>query len=80
VTDTDGGPVVPINKLRAHCMQTSAGALRPQKVNRDLKNGYLVTGVVYGLVNVRTDGNTILCANMNENTRTWDIKSFTARF
>lgn len=80
VTDTDGVPVVPINKLRAHCMETSAGALRPQKVNRDLKNGYLVTGVVYGLVNVRTDGNTILCANMNENTRTWDIKSFTARF
>ena len=39
-----------------------------------------VTGVLYGLVNVRTDGDKILCATLNEADRTWDIKTFRSRF
>ena len=31
------------------------------------------TGVVYGLINVRTDGKRILCAALNEKDRTWNI-------
>jgi hypothetical protein len=36
--------------------------------------------LVYGLVNVRTDGNTILCATLNEGKSKWEIKKFNSRF
>jgi len=32
------------------------------------------------LVNVRTDGERILCATMNEEKRTWQIKVLKSRF
>jgi len=34
----------------------------------------------YGLVNVRTDGETIMCATLNETGKKWIIHSFPARF
>jgi hypothetical protein len=40
----------------------------------------VVDGIVYGLVNVRTDGDTILCATLNEGKHKWDIKKFSSRF
>lgn len=63
-----------------HYAETSAGALRPRKRNRRLGGSYVVGGVVYGLVNVRTDGERILCATLNENSHTWDLKAFESRF
>ena len=50
------------------------------KGKRKLNYTYLVTGVLYGLVNVRTDGDRILCATLNEAKKTWDIKTFRSRF
>lgn len=49
---------------------------KPKKLDQT----HLVTGVVYGLVNVRTDGNTILCATLNEVEREWEIETFESRF
>jgi beta-lactamase superfamily II metal-dependent hydrolase len=40
----------------------------------------MVAGVVYGLVNVRTDGDKILCATLNEQDSSWSIKTFQSRF
>lgn len=40
----------------------------------------VVDGIVYGLVNVRTDGNKILCATLNEGKSKWEVKRFTSRF
>lgn len=34
----------------------------------------------YGLVNVRTDGETIMCATLNETEKKWIVHSFPARF
>jgi len=34
----------------------------------------------YGLVNVRTDGKTIMCATLNETEKKWIIHTFLARF
>ena len=34
----------------------------------------------YGLVNVRTDGKTIMCATMKETADGWSIHTFPARF
>ncbi len=33
-----------------------------------------------GLVNVRTDGNTILCATRNESENGWNMRTFASRF
>jgi beta-lactamase superfamily II metal-dependent hydrolase len=40
----------------------------------------LLTNVVYGLVNVRTDGDRILCATRNEGKADWQIRSLRSRF
>lgn len=40
---------------------TKAGDLNPTTVTKSMVGTYIVAGLVYGLVNVRTDGETILC-------------------
>ena len=56
------------------------GALSPTKGSRSFETTYVVAGLVYGLVNVRTDGDTILCATMNEGDASWSIRTFKSRF
>jgi beta-lactamase superfamily II metal-dependent hydrolase len=51
-----------------------AGAEEP----RDFKETPLATGLIYGLVNVRTDGTNILCAIHNEEKHDFDIMVFKA--
>lgn len=46
---------------------------------RNLTDMPLVTDLIYGLVNVRTDGRRILCATMEESGNEFDIKTFYAR-
>jgi hypothetical protein len=58
----------------------SPGALNPKKGSRLLKGACFVAGVIYGLVNVRTDGQKILTATMNEGDGTFAIKTFESRF
>ncbi|MCC6534241.1 MAG: hypothetical protein IT531_16955 [Burkholderiales bacterium] len=60
--------------------EVNAGDLRAAGGTRRMAGSYVVTGVVYGLVNVRTDGNQILCATLNEKNRTWDWARFDSRF
>lgn len=59
---------------------TASGGLKPQPKMKALKDLKVVHGIVYGLVNVRTDGNKILCATLNEGKSKWEIKSFDSRF
>jgi beta-lactamase superfamily II metal-dependent hydrolase len=63
-----------------HFSETGAGDLRPKKGDKPLSRLRVIPGVVYGLVNIRTDGQKILCATMNEKAATFDVKTFTARF
>ncbi len=58
---------------------TSPG-LKPSRKKKPMKQIHIVDGLVYGLVNVRTDGNTILCATLNEGKSKWEIKKFQSRF
>lgn len=72
-----------MEKLKAVAIEakvTEAGDLNPTTVRRHLNQTSIVTGIVYGLVNVRTDGQKILCATMNEKDHTWQIKTITSRF
>jgi len=65
---------------RVHYEKTAAGSLHPEKKNRRLDGSYIVAGIVYGLVNVRTDGDLIMCATMNEAKKQWNIHTFRSRF
>lgn len=59
---------------------TKAGSLNPTAVTRSLNRTHMVAGLVYGLVNVRTDGKRILCATLNENKNSWQVKIVMPRF
>ena len=59
---------------------TKAGDLNPTVVTKTLDGTYLVAGLIYGLVNVRTDGEKILCATLNEKDNTWQVKTLQSRF
>lgn len=48
--------------------------------NRSLFRSRLMTKVHYGLVNVRTDGETIVCATIRETGGGWTVHEFKARF
>ncbi|HMS07859.1 MAG TPA: hypothetical protein PKE66_00060 [Pyrinomonadaceae bacterium] len=83
INDPAGNTVIPedqLNTVTVEAKVTKAGDLNPTTVYRRLNRTYIVAGLIYGLVNVRTDGNKILCATMNEKTRSWHIKKLTSRF
>jgi hypothetical protein len=67
-------------KARVGYKEVNAGDLKPASGSRIVGGSYVVTGIVYGLVNVRTDGRRILCAAMNEKNHTWDCAVFESRF
>lgn len=78
--DAAGAKVTGWRDFRADAEEVTAGALRPMKKDIKLGDSMLVTGLVYGLVNVRTDGRRILCATLNEARREWDTETFETRF
>jgi beta-lactamase superfamily II metal-dependent hydrolase len=83
VTGPQGAIVVDKAELRTATVEakvTKAGDLHPTTVHRTLDRTYVVAGLIYGLINVRTDGETILCATLNERNNTWQIRKFTSRF
>lgn len=60
--------------------ERDVGALGEKDGETLLRNTRVMTRLIYGLVNVRTDGKRILTATMNEKDGSWAIKSFTSRF
>jgi hypothetical protein len=83
VTVTQGGQPSEITDLRSVVVDakvTKAGDLRPTPVRRSLGGTFIVAGLIYGLVNVRTDGETILCATLNEKSNTWQVRKVRSRF
>lgn len=56
------------------------GDLRPTTKSRPMSRCSVVAGLIYGLVNVRTDGRKVLLATMNEDDGSWSIKTFQSRF
>jgi beta-lactamase superfamily II metal-dependent hydrolase len=76
-TVVEGGALAAV---KVEAKVTKAGDLQPTTVTKALGDTYLVAGLIYGLVNVRTDGAKILCATLNEKDNTWQVASFTSRF
>ena len=81
---TGGAPDLTLDaaqaNARVHYSAVLAGDLNPRPGVRSLKGCHVVGGLIYGLVNVRTDGKKILCAVRNEKNLTWDVNTFQARF
>ena len=69
-----------LNSVSVEAKVTKAGDLNPTTVTRTLNRTMIVAGLIYGLVNVRTDGHTILCATLNEKDETWNIRKVKSRF
>ncbi|ULC60826.1 hypothetical protein MBM09_07455 [Flaviramulus sp. BrNp1-15] len=67
-------------KTNIRYKHTASGALNPTDKVKTMSRLKVVDGIVYGLVNVRTDGEKILCATLNEGKSKWEIKTFTSRF
>lgn len=67
-------------KIRIEAAVTKAGDLNPSKSTRTLGSTLVVAGLVYGLVNIRTDGETILCATLNEKDHSWSVRKIRSRF
>ena len=66
--------------VRINYNEVSAGDLNPSRKSRTANQLYVVGGIVYGLVNVRTNGKKIICATLNENSAEWQVRTFKARF
>ena len=81
---TGGAPDLTLDaaeaNARVHYRSVLSGDLQPRAGVRSLRGCYVVGGLIYGLVNVRTDGKKILCAVRNEKNLTWDVGAFQARF
>lgn len=45
-----------------------------------MEDAMVVGGLIYGLINVRTDGDKILCATLDESNSKWRTKTFRSRF
>lgn len=83
ISDPAGDTVVEqdrLGKVSVAAKVTKAGDLNPTTVTRRLGSTYIVAGLIYGLVNIRTDGEKILCATLNEKDNTWQVKKFRSRF
>jgi beta-lactamase superfamily II metal-dependent hydrolase len=69
-----------LGQVKLYYEETKSGDIRPSKRSRKAAGTYLVSGLVYGLVNVRTDGQRIQTATLNEVDASWSVKNFESRF
>lgn len=79
--DAQGDPTTEADpaRLEATTKVIKSGDRSPSTVKRTLKNRRLMTSAVYGLINIRTDGKTILCAALNEKSSTWNVTELTPK-
>lgn len=69
----------PFERGRLHFTETKPGGF-PGSGDRSMGSTSIVAGLIYGLVNVRTDGQRILCATLDERDRNWRVTTTRSRF
>jgi beta-lactamase superfamily II metal-dependent hydrolase len=67
-------------KFRTRYKVVMAGARSAKSGSAKVGHRRLATRTTYGLINVRTDGKTVMCAALNEKDFTWNVFTFKARF
>lgn len=65
---------------RIEAAVTKAGDLNSSKATRTLGRTLVVCCLVCGLVNIRTDGETVVCATLNEKGHSWSVRKIRSRF
>jgi beta-lactamase superfamily II metal-dependent hydrolase len=85
IPDVGGGapmtvPGGSLEKAEVEFKYRKPGGLQASKGKRTLGKGSIAAKLIYGLVNVRTDGQKILTATMNEGDGTFAVKTFESRF
>lgn len=66
--------------LRTNYSITMAGDRNPKSGSGLLNRQRLAAKTTYGLINLRTDGRSILCAALNEKSFRWNVSAVPARF
>jgi len=69
-----------LGQVKVDYRVTSAGALNPTRAQTTMNRTRLMHKLLYGLVNIRTDGKRILAATMNEGDGSFAVKTFLSRF
>ena len=69
-----------MKRFRTKYKVTMAGARAPKSGQSRVGSRRVASKTTYGLINVRTDGNKIMCAALNEKDFKWNVESFDARF
>ena len=67
-------------KVDVNFLERTSGGLNNKVKTKPFWPRKIVSGIIYGLVNVRTDGDTILSATLSEQDATWDYKVIKSRF
>ena len=69
-----------LKKYKTHYKVTMAGARAPKSGSAGVHYRRVAAATTYGLINVRTDGKTIMCAALNEKAFKWNVTTFKSRF
>lgn len=69
-----------LDRFKTRYKVTKAGDRAPQSGSARIRHQRVAAKTTYGLINIRTDGRTILCAALNEKKFEWNITTFKARF
>lgn len=73
-------PIDNIDNLKLTYERNDAGDLNPETKTKKLSDLTLIDGIVYGLVNIRTDGKKILFAVRKEKGDGWELSTLYSRF
>jgi len=69
-----------LTKTTLHYTERTGGVPSKRTGSRKARGAHVVSGIVYGLVNVRTDGHHFQTATLNETDNTWTTREFESRF
>jgi len=70
-----------VNSVEGAALRRSKMHITNRRKDMRYCRGAMVVGdLIYGLVNIRTDGSKILCATMDEKGNSWRVETLTSRF
>ena len=80
LNERDSGGAVTGSLTGAALNRSSLEITKAKKDEVKFEEAMVVGGLIYGLINVRTNGEKILCATLDESSSAWRIKTFNSRF
>ena len=69
-----------LNNYKTRYKITMAGARGAKSGSARVHYRRVAAKTTYGLINIRTDGKTIMCAALNEKEFKWNVTTFKSRF